>query len=299
MKAKTLMIVDGMNCFYRSFYAYKRLSYKGDSVSVIYGMPAILSELIFRLRPHEVIVVWDGERSEMRKSLVPNYKGDRKTDRLIDWENLELQKRQVRKLLYALGIKQVLNPQAEADDMIYKLTRISLAGSIYGSVRIVSSDKDFNQLLVDDKVMIWNDSKKDYIHARNCKDYFGYTPEQTVDYLSLVGDDSDNIPGYRGIGPKKAADFLEEYQSIENFLSDKANKFPGIDRMTLRKLIKVNSIMINLEVFYEINKETLKTIFYKDSKPKFNYTEFKAICSKFGLVKFMQNDFTKHFKALG
>lgn len=292
------MIVDGMNCFYRAFYAYKKLSFNSESVSVIYGMPAIVSDLIFRLRPDNVFIVWDGERSELRKSLLPDYKGDRKTDRLIDWENLEFQKKQVRKLFYALGIKQILNPQAEADDMIYKLTRIALAGTSYSSVRIVSSDKDFNQLLVDDRVMIWNDSKKDYIHARNCMDYFGYTPQQTVDYLSLVGDDSDNIPGYKGIGPKKTADFLERYESIENFLSDKKNQFPGIDRKKLRELIKVNSILINLEVFYEVNKDTLKTIFYKDSKPTYNYKEFKSLCDKFGLRKFMQTDFTRHFKAL-
>jgi 5'-3' exonuclease len=261
-------------------------------------MPSILSDLIFRLRPNNVLVVWDGERSEMRKTLLPNYKGDRKSDRLVDWENLDSQKKAVRKILYSLGVKQILNPQAEADDMIYKVTRIALSGGSYESIRIVSSDKDFNQLLVDNRVMIWNDSKKDYIHARNCKEYFGYTPEQTVDYLSLVGDDSDNIPGYRGIGPKKAADFLEEYGSISNFLSVKTNKFPGIDRVTLIKLVKVNSLLINLEVFYEVNKDTLKTIFYKDSQPKFNFKEFRTLCGKFGLRKFMQEDFTRHFKNL-
>jgi len=295
-KDKTILLIDGMNKLHASFHAYKRLSWKGESVSIIYGMPSIVSGLIFRFRPNEVMVVWDGKRSAIRESLLPGYKGDRHSDRMIDWENFELQKKEVRNIFHALGIKQILNKEAEADDMIYKMTQMALEKG-YNRVIIVSSDKDFNQLLTDERVWVWNDSKNDVIHLENCKKYFGYSPAQTVDYLSLLGDKSDHIPGYPGIGKKKGPEFLKAHKSIAKFLKSEAT-YPGIDRKKLKEIYVRNSMLINLRVFYNANKEYLKTIFYKESNPKYDFKAFKLICQKYGLSRFMQEEFTKHFKSL-
>jgi len=84
-------------------------------------------------------------------------------------------------------------------------------------VIIISSDKDFNQLIGKD-VKINNPRKDEMIHHGNCKELFGYSPEETVDYLSMVGDTSDDIKGIPGIGPVKARKILDEYGTLDKFL---------------------------------------------------------------------------------
>jgi DNA polymerase I len=293
---ESVIIIDMNNRCHAAYHAHKRLSFKGESVSIIYGLPSMIKGLIWRERPDMVISVWDGDRSKHRIKALPGYKAHRnKNPRLFDREDFERQKAIVMKMFYYLGIPQVRNKAVEGDDMIYKMVR--WAKKRFKQITIVSGDKDFNQL-IDKKVSIWNDAKQNMIIEKNCFDYFGYHPHETVDYITLVGDDSDDIPGYRGIGPKKAREVLDTYGTLEDFLDSK-DKHPIINRGTLLEIKNRNQYLIDLPYFYSKHKDEIKVKFYKgESNPSLNKEAFKRICGKFGLRKFLGNQFLEEFVEL-
>lgn len=287
-----LYIVDANNRAYSAYHAYKRLSFRGKSVSVIYGMPAMLKGLLWDNSPGKVIVVWDGKRAKQRTDMYPDYKKGRNKDLTFDYEQFDFQRRVVRKMLFYLGVPQVLNPQAEADDLIAKIARI--AQNKYKTVRIQSTDKDFHQVL-NEKIWVLNDRLNNWVTPTNCKELFGYTPSETVDYLILVGDDSDQIKGYPGMGPVKTRLFLDKYGTIEDFL-DSGESFSPIKRSLLLEIKKRNEFLIDLKLFYSLNKESLKTVFYRDeSNPGMQIKKFKKLCHKFGIQKFLASGFLDEF----
>jgi DNA polymerase-1 len=286
-----LLIIDGNNYAHKSYHAYSRLSYKGQGVSVIFGMPSIIKSLIFHHEPKRVIIVWDGNKSKHRLKALPKYK-DRSHKVNMDYEDFLIQKAIVQKMFTYLGVTQVLNPEQEADDLIAVL--VSKLGKRYKNIIIASGDKDFHQLL-SKGVFIWNDSLKQMITQETCKILFGYNPNQTVDYLTLLGDTSDNIPGYRGMGEKKSAAFLAKYNSIQAFLDSK-EEFPSIDRNKLLEVVRINRLLIDLSYYQSKFKEELTIQFIGDtSKPKIKAEKFKAICKKFRLNKFMSTSFIKQY----
>lgn len=299
--SKRLVLVDSDNRMWASFFAYKRLKYKGESVASIYGFPSMMKGLLKKFNPDELILVWDGQKSKHRLKLIPDYKGGRKTKELIDFDNFLHQKEVVRKLMNNLGVKQVINPIAEADDMIYKLTKLAPKMG-FDEVIIVSSDKDFNQLInpawPEVQVYVEKIKLKTLINAKNCKDIYGYEYYQTVDYLTLDGDTSDNIPGYPGIGPVKASELLEQYGTLVNFIQSNDNH-SIIDKERLLEIIKINRVMIDLPYFYSIHKKDLKTVFYKDDKnPKINREKFLKLSAKYNMQKLMSSSFINQFKHL-
>lgn len=300
---KDLLIVDGNNQLHRAFHAYKRLSYKGQSTSVLYGMPSLIDDAILDSRVNDVIIVWDGDRSQFRKDLWPEYKS-RKSDKLIDREDLNYQKRQVQKLFYYLGVKQVMNKDQEGDDMIFKIMTIAFDKKGFDKVIIMSSDKDFHQLLQDDRVTIrrkedgYMTTHGKYLQAHYLKEAVGYEPHECVDYLTLIGDKSDNIPGYGGIGPARARKFLDTHISIDKFL-DSDFTYPGIKKKKLSRIKKRNRKLIDLELYYNINKEVMRLTFIQDNpNPKFNKEKYIALCEKFGLRQVMGKGFIKRFLQL-
>lgn len=293
----SLILVDGNNYAHRAYHAYKKLWHKDFNVAVIYGMPSMINSMLFKHRPTKLIIVWDGEKSKHRLRALPSYKGHRRVvnKSLMDYDQFQLQKAIVRKMFYYLGIPQVLNPEAEGDDMIYKFCK--MGKKKFGIVRIASGDKDFNQL-ISERVEVINDNKKNIIHLENCKEIFGYHPSQCVDYISLVGDDSDDIPGYPGMGDKRTRELLEKYGSIEDFL-ESGDSFSIIDRNKLLEIKKRNEFLINLPVFYRKHKSELKTVFFKDeSDPEINPKLFLKVCKKYRMNKLMGSSFQREFKKL-
>jgi 5'-3' exonuclease len=211
----------------------------------------------------------------------------------MDYQDFLAQKFIVQDMFKALGITQVLNQKQEADDLITRL--VFLLKKKYKEIIITSGDKDFHQLLSGDSVKIWNDSMKQFITEKNCKALFGYEAKQTVDYLSLLGDKSDNIPGYRGMGEKKSTELLSKYGSLQAFL-DSNDKFPPIDRNKLLEVIQINRTLIDLSFYHSEYKNELTLDFIGGtSKPKVKLENFNAICRRFNLQKFMSGAFTKTF----
>ena len=211
VKQMRLLIIDGHAFAYRAFFAIRGLSSpSGQPTNAIYGFIKMLEKLEASFLPSHTVVVWDGGLDEDRVEGLDDYKAQR--DPMPD--DMEVQLDEIVSYLEANGIVSICDDGVEADDRIGQLAK--RAESEGYEVAIASSDKDFFQL-VNDRVKMLNPADKtgepmdaDAVEAKT-----GVRPQQIVDWLSLVGDAVDNIPGVPGIGVKTAAKLLNEFGSVD------------------------------------------------------------------------------------
>lgn len=282
-----------MNMVYRAYHAYSNLTNGGKPVSIIFGMPSIVNGLINNFHPDQLYIVWDGERHKRRLELCPNYKQGRRKKEPEEARLFYSQVKEVRKLFKYLGIKQILHPEMECDDYIYSLTK-KFKKNKDNKITIVSSDKDFHQLLCSN-VKIYNPSKEGLIHHKNLSTDYPYTVNQASDYLCLIGDDSDNITGYPGVGEVTAKAFFQQFSSIEEFLkSDKQIK--RIDKEKLEKLYVINKEMIDLKLFHQKNVHSKIVIRYFGGKnPIHNVKKLTDLCFQYNIRMFLKPEFLKNY----
>lgn len=206
-----LLVVDGHAYAYRAFHAIRHLhSPNGRPTNAIFGFTKALAKLRDSLQPSHVAVVWDGGLSAERVAALPGYKAQRPEMPAALAEQLD----EIVSYLQAAGVVSLCAPGVEADDWIAGLARAAVAHGL--RVVIASPDKDFLQL-VTPEVGLVNPSDKTgriWTEADVCA-RAGVSPAQIVGWLSLVGDSVDNIPGVAGVGPKTAADLLNEFGSVE------------------------------------------------------------------------------------
>ena len=208
---KTLTIIDTFGFFFRQYYALPYLKSKdGFPTGLLTGFINFIASINKEHGTDYILFALDSKEKTLRSELDPNYKANRPTppeDLLkqlpvaIDW-------------IKKMGFKSLEVPGYEADDIIATIAKDAKQKGI--KVQIVSSDKDLYQLIDDDKVLIYDPMKKVKINEEECIKKFGVKPSQIVDYLAIVGDSSDNIPGVKGIGPKGARKLLQEYGSLKN-----------------------------------------------------------------------------------
>jgi DNA polymerase-1 len=209
--AGPLLIVDGHCYAYRAFFGIPSLtSPSGRPTNAIYGFIRMLGKARERARPTHIAVVWDGGLAAQRMALLPQYKAQRaempaglapQLDGMADY-------------LGAAGVFSLMKEGCEADDGIAALA-VRAAGRGLPVV-IASSDKDFMQLVCGGvKLLVPHDKTESLWDAAQVRRKTGVEPAQIVDWLSLVGDASDNIPGVPGIGLKIAADLLGQFGSID------------------------------------------------------------------------------------
>lgn len=247
-----LLIIDGSNLSHRAYQKFKAMKGpSGEGTGMIFGFMRILGSYIEKFRPTQIVVCFDTHESKQanfRNKLIEGYKGHR-VNLGMDYEDFNNQTKEVVKLLGYLEIPVVIDHVGlgfEADDYVARCAYLYTGGfKKKNHVIIVSSDKDFCQLITK-KVKVYNPYRDILISTGTCKKYMNYTPEECVDYLSLLGDKSDDIKGYAGIGEVKARAFLDECISIKNFLNDKTLSFKGIDRVALRVLYRRNRRLISL-----------------------------------------------------
>jgi DNA polymerase-1 len=206
-----LLIVDGHAYAYRAFYAIRSLSSpSGSQTNAIYGFIRMLGKVIARTRPSHGVVVWDGGLAPERMKLLPEYKAQRPAMPA----DLERQLDEIVAYLGAANMASLLQESCEADDCIAALSHQAAAAG-WGVV-IASSDKDFMQL-VSPRVRLLNpnDKTETLWGADEVRAKAGVEPAQIVDWLSLVGDAVDNIPGVPGVGAKTAENLLRQFGSVE------------------------------------------------------------------------------------
>lgn len=213
-ESKRLLIVDGHAYAYRAFHAIRQLSSPaGAPTNAIYGFIKMLGKLVARLEPSHAVVIWDGGLAAERVAEHPEYK----TQRPPMPADLGQQIDQIVTYLEAAGVPSLCRDGVEADDWIAAVARRS-AHEL--SVVIASSDKDFMQLVSPRIGLVNPNDKSEKIWgAEEVKAKTGVEPGQIVDWLALIGDSVDNIPGVPGVGPKTATTLLQQYGSIEGLYS--------------------------------------------------------------------------------
>lgn len=219
LAAKPLILVDGSSYLFRAFYALPPLTNsKGEPTGAIYGVINMLKKLLKDYQPSYIAVVFDPKGKTFRHDIYADYKANR--GEMPD--ELRLQIKPIFDLIQALGLPLIIEDGVEADDVIGAL---ALQAQMQMPVLISTSDKDMAQL-VNDQITLINTMNNKTMDKDGVKEKFGVSPEQIIDYLTLVGDSIDNVPGVAKVGPKTAAKWLNEYGSLDHIIQN-AEKISG------------------------------------------------------------------------
>ncbi|HUH65674.1 MAG TPA: DNA polymerase I [Syntrophales bacterium] len=210
----TLYLIDGSNYIYRAFYAIRELSNsKGFPTNAIYGFTNMLLKLLREKNPRHIAVVFDLKGPTFRHEAYEAYKATRRPTP----DDLVMQIPYIKDVIRGFSIPVLEKEGLEADDIIGTIAKKFEVSGI--KTVIVSGDKDMMQLISPDILMIDTMKDKSY-DVEAVKERFGVGPDKVTEILGLTGDQSDNIPGVPGIGPKTAQRLIEEFGSVEGVLKN-------------------------------------------------------------------------------
>ncbi|NND91993.1 MAG: DNA polymerase I [Granulosicoccus sp.] len=218
--AKPVVLVDGSAYLYRAFHAMPPLTNaKGQPTGAIYGVVNMLRKLVADYQPRIMVVVFDASGKTFRDEIYTEYKANRESMP----DDMRSQVKLLHEIVRKMGFPLLIIDGVEADDVIGTL---SVQASEAGLTTIISTgDKDMAQL-VNDQVTLVNTMTNTVMDVSGVVEKFGVQPERIVDYLALVGDTSDNIPGVPSCGPKTAAKWLAAYGSLQGVM-DNADSVKG------------------------------------------------------------------------
>tara|TARA_B100001057_G_scaffold462124_1_gene514803 strand:- start:17362 stop:20175 length:2814 start_codon:yes stop_codon:yes gene_type:complete len=288
---KRLFLLDAYALIFRGYYAFiknPRINSKGFDTSAIMGFTNSLIDVIKRERPEYLAVCFDKGGSKSRSEVFSEYKANRDETP----EAIKLGVPFIEKILTAMQIPVVIKEGFEADDIIGTLAKKAEKKGF--QVYMVTPDKDFAQL-VSDNIFMYRPPRmgNDYEiwGVKEVQDKFQVErPEQVIDYLGMMGDSVDNIPGLPGVGDKTAKKFLAEYGSIENLLNN-TNKIKG----KLREKIELNKemgllskelakILLNVPVDFNAKEFEMDTPNINLISEIFEELEFKRLLNNFKKV---------------
>ncbi|HEB99926.1 MAG TPA: DNA polymerase I [Thiotrichales bacterium] len=225
---RPLVLVDGSSYLYRAYHALPPLTNsRGEPTGAVYGVANMLRRLLKDYDPERIAVVFDAKGKTFRDELFEQYKAHRPPMP----EDLVAQIEPLHALVQAMGLPMLVVPGVEADDVIGTLARQARARGL--PVVISTGDKDMAQLVTDGVTLV-NTMSDTTLDTRGVVEKFGVPPERIVDYLALVGDTSDNIPGVPKVGPKTAAKWLNQYDSLDEIIAH-ADEIKGKVGESLRK----------------------------------------------------------------
>ena len=226
---KPLILVDGSSYLFRAFYGIKAplTAPNGMRTNAIHGVLNMLDSLRKTYDPEYMAVVFDAKGKTFRNDLYAEYKANRPPMP----EELREQIEPLLEMIKAQGYPLLIVPDVEADDVIG-----TLATQYKGKVIISTGDKDMAQLVTEDVHLI-NTMSKSYYDIQGVIDKYGVPPERIRDYLTLMGDTSDNISGVPKVGPKTAVKWLNQYGSLENIMQN-ADQFKGKVGQYLRESLE-------------------------------------------------------------
>ncbi|HXZ59801.1 MAG TPA: DNA polymerase I [Steroidobacteraceae bacterium] len=215
-----LVLVDGSSYVYRAFHALPPLANaRGEPTGALLGVLNMLQKFLKDFHPQRIAVVFDAPGKTFRDELFTEYKAQRPTMP----DDLRAQVAPLLEIIQAQGLPLLRVTGVEADDVIGTLARRAAAAG--QRVLISTGDKDMAQL-VDGSITLINTMTNTVLDREGVKLKFDVYPEQIIDYLALVGDSSDNIPGIDKVGPKTGAKLLQQYASLDNLIAHVA-EVPG------------------------------------------------------------------------
>lgn len=288
MKNKKFVIIDAMALAYRAYFAFINrplVTKSGEPTSAVFGFFNQVLKILEDHKPDYIAVAFDSKEKTFRHERYEHYKSSREAmpDDLIP------QIARIKEIIEALRIPVYILPRYEADDIVgTAVKRAEKAGMIS---YVITPDKDYNQL-VTDKVKIVKPGKSvdDIIiyDVAKVKDELGFEPAQMIDYLALIGDKSDDIPGVAGVGPKTAVPLIQKYGSVEGI-------YEHIDE--IEKAGLKNKLIENKENAL-LSKE-LATI-HCDVPLEMNFKEAKLEMPDIDRIKeiFIELEFTRMFSRL-
>jgi len=277
---KHLVLVDGSSYLYRAFHAMPSLSNsKGMPTGAAYGITNMLRRLLADDDPSHVAVVFDAKGKTFRDDLYPEYKANRPPMP----DEMRQQLEAIRSIVTAMGIPLLEVPGVEADDVIGTLANQGEKSGF--GVTISTSDKDMAQL-VNKSVTMVNTMDGGFLDPDGVENKFGITPKQMVDYLTLVGDTVDNVPGVPKVGPKTAVKWLKQYGTLDDIIAH-ADEIGGkvgenlrgsLERLPLSRTL----VTIKRDVDLDVGPDDLRRTDPDDSRLRELYSdlEFKTWLSE-------------------
>ena len=290
MKNKTFVIVDAMAMAYRAYFAFINrplTTSKGEPISAVFGFVIQILKVLEDHKPDYIAVATDSKEKTFRHEMYKEYKATREAmpDDMIP------QIGRIKEIVELMNIPLYIKPGYEADDIIG--TAVRLAEKKGMNSYAVTPDKDYMQLVTEKTTIAKPGRGSDdvvFFDVKKVKENYGFEPKQMIDYLALIGDSSDNIPGVKGIGPKTALPLIQEFGSIENLYKnlDKVAK-PG----TKKKLEENKDNAILSKELATINCKV--PMDFDFSKAKFEKPDFDKLRELFVELEF-KNLYTRLLK---
>lgn len=252
-----LLVIDLSNFIFRAFYGIGPLKNKEDfPTGAIFGVANMFISMINDLKPSHVIVAVDSQTRKERKNVYEEYKMNRSSPP----DDLKTQVPVIHEMLKLMNFNLVEAVGQEADDVIGFIS--SNYSDEFNSIYIASGDKDLMQL-VEKNVVMYDSMKNKIYNTKAVQDKFEVTPDQIIDYLSLVGDKSDNIPGVAGIGPKSAVSLLKQFNTLDGIYEnlDKISSKSTKEKLEKNKeMAMISRVLVTIEknLGLDINLESCK-----------------------------------------
>ena len=275
---KTFVIIDALAIAYKSYFAFisrPLRNKKGENTSAVYGFLNQLIKIFNDLKPDSLAVAYDSKEKTFRHGMYDKYKSSRAQMP----EDMIPQIQHIKDIVSGLGINSLIYPGYEADDIIGTSVKVAEAHG-FRSI-MVTPDKDYIQLLTD-KTVIAKPAKSgddfEFIDKSKALELYGFSSDYMIDYLSLIGDSSDDIPGVAGVGPKTAVPLINTYHTIESLYENieqvssnsvKAKLIAGKETAFLSKRLAtiVNDMKLDLQP--------------EDFKPKLqDMSKVRALCEE-------------------
>jgi len=278
-RRERLILVDGSSFLFRAYHAIPPLTnHQGEPTNAIYGVSNMLRKLMADYQSEYVTVVFDAPGKTFRNALYDQYKAHRPPMP----DDLRVQIEPLHQLIRAMGLPLIIEPGVEADDVLGALAQHAVQQGF--NVIISTGDKDMAQL-VTGLITLENTMTNSRMDIQGVIDKFGVKPEQIIDYLALMGDSSDNIPGVPKVGPKTAAKWLEQYQTLENLIAN-ANQISGkigenlrasLEQLPLAK--QLTTIKCDLDLPYSMDDLKRRPI---------NFDELKNLLTGLGFSSWLK-----------
>jgi len=276
-KTKPFILVDRSSYLYRAFYALPPLSNsKGEPTGAVYGVMNMLRRLLKDYDPDHIAVVFDAKGKTFRDDLFKAYKATRPPMP----DDLKTQIEPLKELVVAMGLPLLIIEGVEADDVIATLA--TQADSSGMKTLISTGDKDMAQI-VNANITLINTMSNTILDPKGVEQKFGIPPQRIVDYLALVGDKSDNIPGVPKVGPKTAVKWLTTYENLDDIIKNSRaiegkvgeNLRGHLDQLELSR--KLATVKLDVKLKYSAEELTRLPVDNDKLKKLYTQLEFKRL----------------------
>ncbi len=286
--SKKFVIIDAMALAYKAYFVFINrplVSTKGEPTSAVFGFLNQLLKILEDTKPDYLAVAFDSKEKTFRHERYEGYKASRAEMP----EDMVPQIGRIKEIIAAMNIPLYIMPGYEADDIIG--TAVCKAEEKGLESFVITPDKDFNQIITD-KVKIVRPGKSTeeivFYDVKKVKDEFGFEPRQMIDYLALIGDKSDDIPGIAGIGPKTAIPLIQEYGSVEGIYA----RIDEVDKPALKKKLiegeanaflskELATIHCEVPLEFDFDQAKLTEPDFEKLREIFLQVEFKNLYSRF------------------